>query len=85
MAHHPLFVGVGDGSPFQFGHRAQGFLDGSLHFGVKIIRKGNSADVQTQPDGGTIKIMTLEAGPKNRWGCNHRSPDARNWIRPAKE
>ena len=47
MAHHPLFIRIGDGTPFQLSHVAQCFLDGPFHFGVEIVRKRDPTDVES--------------------------------------
>src|SRR6266496_4426603 len=69
MADHPLFVRVGDGALFQFGHRPEGALHPRLHAGKEVLREIDAAEVDGQPEIRKFNVALLEALPEffARW------------------
>ena len=64
MTHHPVFVGIGDGTLFQLGHFGKGPLEAGLHRGEEIVREIHSAKIQSQAQAGELRIVPLEAQPE---------------------
>ena len=52
MADHAVLVGIGDGALFQGGHGGERLLHRRLHAGEEVVRKGDPADVEGEPEAG---------------------------------
>jgi len=50
MADHAFFVGISDGTAFEFGHGGEGLLHAWLHRGEEIVRERDAADVEREAE-----------------------------------
>src|SRR5438093_12944041 len=63
MTHHPVFVGIGDGTLFQLGHFGKGPLEAGLHRRQAIARELHSATIQSQAPPAALPPLPLAAHP----------------------
>ena len=64
MSDHSILVGIGDGACLEFIHRVERLVQARLDLLKEILGEVHSAQVQSQPEGRELCVMTLEPRPK---------------------
>tara|TARA_B100001013_G_scaffold92516_1_gene51539 strand:+ start:410 stop:622 length:213 start_codon:yes stop_codon:yes gene_type:complete len=69
MADHSILVGIGNGACLEFIHCVERFVQARPDLLKEILGEVHSAQVQSQPEGRELCVMTLEPCPKIFVAC----------------
>ena len=72
MAHHALFIGIGDGPRFQRAHIRERLLDFWLQSGKECVIHIHAAQVHRQADPGEFGVIFLKAFPPLQFCIIHK-------------